>query len=336
MCRTGCFLDKKSWGSVITEGLKSLKTLTLTKTLGDNSSGSRMIGHKDIQHSAENRIVFSPFSESDMNGAMRLKEQAGWNQTEKDWQRLLDLLPKGSFVARLDDRLIGTVTTISYEKELAWIGMMLVDPHYRRRRIGTTLMERALNYLQGVGIASIKLDATPAGRPLYESLGFKVEGRIERWEGVAPELSMNDGLEIGAELRPKIDELDHQAFGVDRRALLDRLVKDCPVKPLMVTTPEGLPEGYALARPGTSAFYIGPVVAKGKEAALLLLDGMLSQLAGKKIYLDFNTAFAIKPIEELTRRGFVKQRDLQRMGFGRENSAGTSDLIFGIAGPELG
>jgi hypothetical protein len=228
------------------------------------------------------------------------------------------------------------VTTISYEKELAWIGMMLVDPFYRRRRIGTALMETALSYLRGIGIAPIKLDATPAGRPLYESLGFMVEGRIERWEGIAPEFSMNDGLEKGAELRPAIDELDQRAFGVDRRALLDRLIKDCPVKPLMVRTPDGRPEGYALARLGTKAFYIGPVVAKGKEAALLLLDGMLSQLAGEKIYLDFNTAFPIKPIEELIRRGFVKQRDLQRMRFGRENGTGTSDLVFGIAGPELG
>jgi hypothetical protein len=37
------------------------------------------------------RLLF----ESDIPAAMRLKEAAGWNQTEDDWRRLLLLEPNG-------------------------------------------------------------------------------------------------------------------------------------------------------------------------------------------------------------------------------------------------
>ena len=281
------------------------------------------------------QIVIRPFRESDLAEAMKLKESADWNQTEKDWQRLIDLDPEGSFAAYLDGRVIGTVTTITYGRKLSWIGMMLVDFLYRRLGIGIGLMQAALHYLHGIGVDSIKLDATPAGRPLYESLGFRAEGQIERWAGNATWLAKQDRLKIDPENRLVIDEFDCQAFGVDRRILLDFLIADCPVEPLMVKAPDGRLEGYALARPGSKAFYIGPIVAKYKEVALSLLDGMLSQLIGKPIYLDFNTGFGLET-EVLTHRGLVKQRDLTRMGFSQERSVGTSNLIFGIAGPELG
>jgi predicted N-acetyltransferase YhbS len=280
-------------------------------------------------------IAIRPFRESDLAEAMKLKERADWNQTEKDWQRLSNLDPQGSFVACLDGRVIGTVTTITYGRKLSWIGMMLVDSLYRRRGIGTGLMQTALHYLDRIGVASIKLDATPAGRPLYESLGFRAEGRIERWAGIAPAIEKKNRLKIDPETRPAINEFDREAFGVDRRVLLDFLIADCPVKPLMDKAPDGRLEGYVLARPGSKAFYIGPVVARNQEVALSLLDGMLSQLVGKTIYLDLNTGFGLGT-EVLTHRGLVKQRELTRMHFGQESSFGTSSLIFGIAGTELG
>ena len=80
--------------------------------------------------------------------ALRLTEQSQWNQTERDWRRLLQPPPRGCFGAFLDGQLIGTVTTVVYSTELAWIGMMLVDPNYRRRGLGTRLMQKVLEHLQ--------------------------------------------------------------------------------------------------------------------------------------------------------------------------------------------
>ena len=148
--------------------------------------------------------------------ALWLTEQAQWNQTERDWRRLLQSPPKGCFGAFLDGRLIGTVTTVAYGTELAWIGMMLVDPDYRRRGLGTRLMQAVLEHLQRIGAASIKLDATPAGRPLYESMGFRPEGLVERWEGMGKATGKNKWPAWDERFRPALYGFDRLAFGADR------------------------------------------------------------------------------------------------------------------------
>ena len=109
---------------------------------------------------------------TDIPAGIRLKEIAGWNQTAADWERFLNASPEGCFVAEVGGKVCGTATTISYEKRFAWVGMVLVDPEYRSHGIGTKLLERAIEYLDTSKIPTVKLDATPLGRPLYEKLGF--------------------------------------------------------------------------------------------------------------------------------------------------------------------
>ena len=77
--------------------------------------------------------------------------------------------------------VVGTAATISYNGGFAWIGMVLVDPEWRGKGIGTRLLEKAIEYLDGCGVPTMKLDATPQGQPLYEKLGFVCEFEIERW-----------------------------------------------------------------------------------------------------------------------------------------------------------
>jgi GNAT superfamily N-acetyltransferase len=274
-------------------------------------------------------------SESHLPEALRFTEQSQWNQTERDWRRLLQSSPQGCFGAFLDQRLIGTVTTVVYGAELAWIGMMLVDPDYRRRGLGTRLMQAALEHLQRIGVNSIKLDATPAGRPLYESLGFRPEGLVERWEGRGQPGAKQKWPVWDERVRLAVYAFDHLTFGVDRSAMLASLITDSPVAPLVAMTLEGQLEGFALARPGRRAFYIGPVAARGRETALALLEGMLERMAGERVYLDINTGFGLSS-EVLADRGLVKQRELTQMAFGPESPAGISRRIVGLAGPEMG
>jgi len=73
-------------------------------------------------------IRISFLRESDVAAALELKEREHWNQTASDWKRLLKL---GCFAAFAREELVGTVTTITYREDLAWIGMMLVAQPYR-------------------------------------------------------------------------------------------------------------------------------------------------------------------------------------------------------------
>src|SRR5256885_40999 len=98
---------------------------------------------------------------------MELKQQAGWNQTEADWARLLALAPDGCFGYECDGVLASTTTAICYGHDLAWLGMVLTDTAFRKRGFAGRLVEHALTFLDTRGIACVKLDATNMGEPVY-------------------------------------------------------------------------------------------------------------------------------------------------------------------------
>ncbi|HKU74324.1 MAG TPA: GNAT family N-acetyltransferase [Pyrinomonadaceae bacterium] len=277
-------------------------------------------------------VEIRSFFESDIPAAMQLKEAAGWNQTEDDWRRLLMLEPNGCFAAIKDGHLVGTTTTTTYGKDLAWIGMVLVDPQHRRQGIAAKLMQVALNYLKPK-VATIKLDATALGQPVYEKFGFEVESVVERWSGTAGS-EARDTKTLTFEGRDALLALDQLAFNADRSKLIERLIDNAAVSPVLVRAANDGLNGYALARRGTRADYVGPIVSRDPQQAETLLDRVLSQLNRRRVYIDFNTECGIGT-NVLSESGFVKERDLIRMRAGGP-SAKTSPLVVAIAGPEVG
>jgi GNAT superfamily N-acetyltransferase len=275
------------------------------------------------------RLLFA----SDIPAAMRLKEAAGWNQTEADWRRLLSLEPNGCFAAVNDGRLVGTSTTTTYGNELAWIGMVLVDPQERRQGIATRLMRVAIDYLKD-RVATVKLDATALGRPVYERFGFQVEGGLERWSGTVNARDAQPRTAPDHDAIPDLLVLDRVAFGADRSQLMQKLIEEACVPPVLLRAADGSLSGYALARKGTNADYVGPVVATSPQHVESLLDQVLSELPGRRVYLDFNTECGAAT-SVLSDRGFVKERDLIRMSAGT-NAEKTSPFVIAIAGPETG
>ena len=283
------------------------------------------------------RIEIRLLGESDIPAAMQLKELADWNQTESDWRRLLQLEPNGCFGAFQNGGLVGTTTTTTYDGELAWIGMVLVNLENRRCGIATQLMRTALDYLSGK-VRTVKLDATPEGQLVYEGFGFEVESLIERHVAVARaravDLNVVGDTNLDIETCNEIVELDRRTFGADRSRLIKILIDDACVPPVLQRAADGRLSGYGLARRGTSADYAGPIVVSEAEAAAPLLDRLLDQLTEREIYVDLNASF-ITGERVLRDRGFKKQRNLIRMSRGTKSTP-TSQLVFAIAGPEIG
>ena len=275
------------------------------------------------------RLLF----ESDIPAAMQLKEAAGWNQTEEDWRRLLVLEPNGCFAAVKDGRLVGTTTTTTYANDLAWIGMVLVDPHEQRQGIATTLMNVALDYLNGK-VATVKLDATAQGKPVYEKFGFQVESLVERWSGTTKALNAETPKALDEDAVRDLLALDRVAFSADRSKLIEKLIQDACVPPVLLRAADGTLNGYALARRGTNADYVGPVVVTGPQHVESVLDQVLGKQPGRRVYIDFNTECGTST-KVLSDRGFVKERDLIRMSAGAR-AAKTSPFVIAIAGPETG
>ena len=281
------------------------------------------------------RVQIRLLNESDIPAAMRLKEAAGWNQTENDWRLLLKLAPEGCFAATLAGEVVGTTTTTVYDNELAWIGMVLVHPDYRRLGIATKLLGTSLDYLHPK-VGTIKLDATAAGRPVYEKLGFRVESMVERWtrdvEGMPDSAFPVRISSLNAATMDELVVLDRRAFGADRSKIIESLLK--LAAPVLDRAEDGSLIGYALSRNGSDAAYIGPVVMTDPRRIGPLLDKILGPLKEERVYIDLNTRFT-DGLSALRERGFAKQRELIRMSKGDESKC-TSEFVFAIAGPEVG
>jgi GNAT superfamily N-acetyltransferase len=286
---------------------------------------------------------------ADVAAAMRLKEEAGWNQGVEDWRRFLAESPRGCFAAEKGGQVIGTCTTIVYDNVVAWIGMVLVDPRFRGGGIGKALLGAALAHLEALGVPTIKLDATPQGRPLYAKLGFIDEYEIERWTLRRPPEGPADGGMHGtagshparaaarAEVQAALDDivrLDREAFGADRRALVTSVAASAP-ELVVQARRGGEMEGFAMGRHGSHADQLGPLVARDAATAQQLLDEFLTRTARAELYVDMISAHPwVRSV--LLARDFQPSRPLMRMYKGAKTSPGEPGCRCAILGPEYG
>ena len=269
----------------------------------------------------------------DLPLGMRLKDEAGWNQTEADWHRFLELGPEGCFVAELGGRPVGTVAACALGP-VGWIAMVLVDAPVRRRGIGSRLVEHALDWLGRQGVGTVRLDATPLGRPVYERLGFLSDYELARWEGTVPERSPAPGVRLATpEDLEAVIALDRQITATDRARLIRILARQQPEGLRVVAAGEQL-LGYLAFRPGSRAVQVGPGVALDQRAGRALGDAVGAACAGRRVYIDVPKAnLAASRWAQL--RGLVAQRDLTRMSLGRRIPDRPAHL-WASSGPENG
>jgi len=275
----------------------------------------------------------------DLGAADELRRLAGWNQTRSDWERCLALEPDGCFVAMNEGRVGGTVTTICYGQTLAWIGMMLVHPDFRRQGIGASLMRRALDYLRGRAISCVKLDATPLGLPVYEKLGFVAESSLTRWlrpprsaEAVASDSALT-ARRLEASDWDAVEALDRRGFGVSRERLIRALVK--AGRGAWVWPAEGSVAGWGASRAGAEADYLGPVVCSDAVGVTALTADLARDAEGRATIWDIpdENASAVARAREL---GFAPLRRLTRMRLGAPITGGDSLSCAAIADPSVG
>src|SRR5580698_7880404 len=70
-------------------------------------------------------------TKADISEALGLSSSAGWNQTHEDWRLLLEL-SDACFGIRIDGQVVATATLVCYGQTLAWVGMVVTRPEFRR------------------------------------------------------------------------------------------------------------------------------------------------------------------------------------------------------------
>jgi GNAT superfamily N-acetyltransferase len=293
----------------------------------------------------------------DLRLGLRLSRQAGWNQTESDWLRFMNMEPEGCFVAELNRCSVGTTTTCIFEK-VAWIAMVIVDKNARGQGVGIKLLKHSLDYLNARKVKAVRLDATHAGRPIYEKLGFVPEYELARFEGIATSsrklggslkaIGFGDGGGKSIPKRhkaspkdcrlrlPPFEDLigfDRQMTGTNRAKMLSLLFKEFPENTRILSLHDKKIDGFITMRPGANAVQIGPCTASMNAGPALLSDA-LNRCAGKAVFVDIpnGNVHAVKIAES---SGLKIQRRFMRMCRG-ERIKDNIKTIWAGSGPEKG
>jgi ribosomal protein S18 acetylase RimI-like enzyme len=279
----------------------------------DGAASDRPGGRGPSTDATAPPAVLRPMTTEDIAAGLRLCRASGWNQLSRDWEHFLEVNPGGARVLERQQQVVGTVATLRYGP-VGWLAMVLVDPSQRRRGLGTQLLTAGLDLL--AELKSVALDATPAGEGMYRTRGFTELERLSRMTGVI----LGDGLPPRSPIvrpmqpadLPLVAHWDAEAFGLDRRRLLEWLYAGAPEYAWVALQSDRV-TGYTLGRHGFDSEHLGPILARSLGVAIELASACLATHAGRSFVIDARRG-APAWIAWLEAVGFREQRPFIRMG----------------------
>jgi GNAT superfamily N-acetyltransferase len=272
---------------------------------------------------------------TDVDAGLRLCRLAGWDQVQRDWNRFIDGPDSTGDVAVQGDDLLATVATVRYGAQFGWIGMVLVDPTAQGRGIGSDMVRKAVDTLSDM--PAMRLDATAAGRVLYQKLGFVDEYPIARMESMAVNVDRTPSATARAMTRgefPEVAALDRSIFGAPRATLLEWMYDGAP-EFAFVTERDGKLSGYLFGRHGHQFAHLGPLVADDVSEAMSLTTACVARYPKRAFVID-TPHHDDRWIRFLEHLGFRLQREFVRMCRGQPGPFGRPRQQFAMLGPEFG
>ncbi len=273
--------------------------------------------------------------ERDIDAAIALTNLERWGYTRADFERLLALSPQGCLAAEVDGRVLGVLTTTTYER-LAFLGAVIVSPEVRGSGIGRLLMQAALLHLAMTRVETVRLNAYLDIVKFYERLGFRGEYEVIRWRAtMSPVPSTPMATATPADLEA-LDAFDAPFFGASRRALLARLLQENP-RTFLVAREAGQILGYLVGSPFDGACEVGPwVVEPGHpEVARDLFRGLVNRV-GPREYSFSGPSRNAELARFVREMPFTEVFHTLRMWWGKNQYPGDPSGLWAAAGLEKG
>jgi ribosomal protein S18 acetylase RimI-like enzyme len=190
----------------------------------------------------------------------------GWGDRRVKMRFVAEHPQCAPLIAEADGAVVGTGIA-TFNRPVAWIGTIWVDPGWRRRGLGRALTLATIEAGESAGCGTFVLVATKVGQPLYERLGFEVQTwyHIKEAPGLASDASRapeRSTVPAPSARRfrppdmPAMAALDRAATGEDRRHLLAAFAS--PDTTICVERADGSLGGFVVRAPWGGGATIAP------------------------------------------------------------------------------
>ncbi|MHC1582198.1 MAG: ribosomal protein S18-alanine N-acetyltransferase [Candidatus Syntropharchaeia archaeon] len=129
-------------------------------------------------------LVIRPFKRKDFRVVLDIEKRSFLDGDPLLYMELYELYPDGFLVAEVDGRIVGFIIAILTMDGEGRIFSIAVDEGYRRKGIGTALLNSAFEILKEKGVDSVRLEVRVTNHPaqsLYRKLGFVDVGFIPNY-----------------------------------------------------------------------------------------------------------------------------------------------------------
>jgi len=262
-------------------------------------------------------LKISEFKEILSNWAVK----EGWNPRKHEYLPFYLANPNGHKGIFFNDKIIASLSAVPYSKDLAYLGIYIVDPNYREQGVGQILAKAALEELADcslIGINAVQQQVSNYQR----KYGFVSFHNNSRWTGefkiqnnfalrrseVDIKIVGREGLDIN-----QLIDYDASIFSVPRAKFLRKWI-EMPESYLLAAIKNEKICGYGVISKCIDGYKIGPLFANDKEIAQKLYASFAYILQVKRniVHLDVpeNNQTAVKLA---TQFGLYKTFETTRM-----------------------
>jgi hypothetical protein len=233
--------------------------------------------------------------------------------------------PDGWFVIVHGSEIIAVGGALAYGS-FCWIGLVATHPARRREGLATKISVHLVDWARERGCTTIALDASQAGRPVYERQGFQVVGETAELS-LPPALTDKPSTTVLSQ-NEKVEQLfvlDRRVFGGDRGALLQALSTQDDARWYVATSGDE-PTGYLFARKRL----LGPGCALDDDVVRSLLEAAFAdrETTGapdrRRLLLPIESRY----LDVLRRLGMHVERRLAHMRLGDLVLPGERDQLL--------
>ncbi|KMY32632.1 acetyltransferase [Lysinibacillus xylanilyticus] len=283
-----------------------------------------------------NQLQLVLFDANDIPGLIDLSDSVGWDYDESE---IKTVMMSGKIFGHknAEGEIVSSAAIITYDTNLASIGMVIVHENYRGLGLGKLATQKCIESVSEH--TAIMLVATKDGEPLYKKMGFTTVDYVHKYltenyigahnlasnEYAIEDFNENDFAEIVS--------LDAAAFGDKRSNFLRNRIKQSK-HCVVVRDHQANIIGFGLSILGPINLILGPIIAPDSKTASLIINTLAKNHHGKlRIDIPSGHAEFIKWIEQ---SGFTEANRPPIMILHAEKMPTRNNTLFAIAAQIFG